>query len=190
MTLEKTVRLMLLNYPSLYSGAIEAYDQLFLTLGSGYTWENGELINTCRADNETEDVREAIKNTIDFHYFRESPGFNQYIEKTGKEDLKERLYKHRARRCGTYVTRILTVDWNIKNFEVPEKYDENIDDPFRFYPLSTLCNLYNLPDDIKPDYLEAAEILYKALLENPDKVRDDEGILGKIGEKIDRLKHP
>lgn len=132
---------------------------------------------------------EAIKNTIDFHYFKESPSFNQYIEKTGKEDLRERVYKGRAKSCGIYVTRILTVDWNIKNFEVPEKY-EDINAPFQFYPLSTLCNLYKLPDDIKPDYLEAAVTIYNALLENPDKVRDDEGILGEIGEKIDRLKNP
>lgn len=171
---------MLLNYPSLYSGAIEAYDHLFLVVGNGYTWKNGELINTCRAENETEDVMEAIKNTLDFHYFRESPGFNQFIERTGKEDLKERIYKDRARRCGNYVTRILTVDWNIKNFKVPEK----------FSPLSTLSKIYNLPDDIKPDYLGAAETIYNALLENPDKVMDDKGILGEIGEKIDRLKHP
>ena len=87
MTLEKTVRHMLLNYPSLFSGAIEAYNHLFLTVGNGYTWENGELINTCRAENETEDVREAIKNTIDFHYFKESPSFWQTVKNDYKANL-------------------------------------------------------------------------------------------------------
>jgi len=39
---------------------------------------------------------------------------------------------------------------------------------FSFFPLFSSSAICNLPDDIKPDWLEAAKKMYEIMVANPD----------------------
>ena len=47
MNIDDTVRNMLLTYPGLFMNRLDTYNHLFCTLGGGYEWINGELIDVC-----------------------------------------------------------------------------------------------------------------------------------------------
>lgn len=77
-----------------------------------------------------------------------------------------------------YIKRVLMVDTLINDFSVSSD----------FYPLSKYSLICNIPDDIKPDWLEAAEAFYNIMLENIEVVSDKDNLLPRIGERIKLLR--
>ena len=45
MTIKDTIKSMIIMCPRLFSTKLSVYNHLFLTIGNGYRWENGELIS-------------------------------------------------------------------------------------------------------------------------------------------------
>ena len=87
------------------------------------------------------------------------------------------------------IKRILNVEKSIKDFTIPTKRLIGIKGyEFKFYGLSNYSAICCLPDDIKPDWLAAAEKMYKIMKKHIDLVDDREGWMDKIGERIKELK--
>ena len=45
MTSRDTIKYCIMNYPAIFSNVADVMDHLFLTVGNGYEWVNGELID-------------------------------------------------------------------------------------------------------------------------------------------------
>ena len=63
MTFKDTIKSMIIMYPLLFQTKLSVYNHLFLTIGNGYRWENGELISEDDEENcSIEDGLEALFN--------------------------------------------------------------------------------------------------------------------------------
>ena len=45
MTIKDTIKSMIIMCPRIFPTKLSVYNHLFLTIGNGYRWENGELIS-------------------------------------------------------------------------------------------------------------------------------------------------
>lgn len=183
MNFESTVRDCLLNYPTIYPTALQVYDHLFCTCGNGYEWKNGELISLGEerhANTIPEAISEFMKRRILENY--------KFYSKT--EKLLEIFNKENEE----YIKQIMEVDNRMHMLDIPKVDPFAIPSKpstyeFKFYPLCEYAKICNIPDDIKPDWLEAVERMYNILNENQDRIRED-GLcwLPIIKDKIKKLK--
>lgn len=135
MRAEDTLQYMADFYPDLFPTRKHALDHLFCTVGNGYRWVNGELVD----DDCKYEKRYKLRKPIKTAEFKHGDSWD-YEHKRWKE-LKE-LYE---------------------DVQIPMKYQ------FEWYPLSKKYSyLYDVPDDIKPDW--------KALLEECKALLIEDGI--------------
>mgnify|MGYP006921415738 CR=1 FL=1 len=133
---------MLKDYPSLFQNRTDCFDQLFCVLGNGYEWENGELVDQ----------------------FKPTPTF-----------IKEKK-KRKAKESKILRESILHLDGNLERYyriypktptnkQVAIRY-ETIDCHNRiWYPIeSQYTPLFNIPDNVKLDWAEAAQLQVILLL--------------------------
>lgn len=183
MTVKETVRENLLNYPLLFKNALDVYDQLFCVCGNGYRWKDGELVSTSK--------NKVVKTKVGavFYLIRKFLT-DKMMLKTAKLIGFFKAVEINAKRTRTLVSRVLDVDKNIVDFSI--KDDEELakhfkDYKFSFYPLSEFSAICKLPDDIKPDWLEAAKKMHGILVANPDAMDGGERWLPVIKERIEEL---
>ena len=183
MTPKETVRENLLNYPLLFKNALDAYDQLFCVCGNGYKWKDGELVSTSlnkvvktKAGAMFCQIKDLITDRMRW----------KALKLTGLVNAAKAI----TRRARMIVSRVLDVDKNINDFSI--KDDEEMtkhfkDYKFSFYPLFSSSAICSLPDDIKPDWLEAAKKMYEIMVANPDAMDGGEEWLPVIKERIEEL---
>ena len=173
MTVEETLRRNLLIFPGLFPTALELFNHMFLVIGNGYYWVNGELVElvNCRGIPKLKDiVLEKISTRLNpssisiLYRLAEASGSTAGIEKEVSEVIRE-------------VRLIFEVDQRITSFESPE---------YKFSELTEYSKLCCLPDDIKNDWLNAAEKMYNLLVERG--CEDTGGRLPGIGERIKELR--
>ena len=93
MTVKDTVTRSLLEYPTLHLNSLDVYDHLFCTIGNGYEWVDGELVDIY-APNKPLSIKQAIQLVVDREVktSRFNDDIEYYIEK--KDDEQElALYK-------------------------------------------------------------------------------------------------
>jgi hypothetical protein len=133
MNVENTIKASILAYPRLYKDINYEYsrqkvlDHLFIVNGNGYEWENGELVIG------DPDINIETTSTIPDNYF-DTPIFSE------EKDAPSWL-----------------IEWNKaekKKFKPIEICSKKA---LTFYPICEYAKIMNLPDDIKKDWLQAAE---------------------------------
>ena len=185
MTVKGTVRENLLNYPLLFKNALDVYDQLFCVIGNGYKWKDGELVSTSLnkvVKTKAGAVFYQIKNLITDRMQWKA------LRLVGPVNATRAI----MRRWRMSVSRILDIDKNIADFSI--KDDEEMakhfkDYRFSFYPLFSSSQICNLPDDIKPDWLDAAKRMYGIMAANPDAMDGGEEWLPVIKERIEEIEN-
>lgn len=190
MDFKNTLRTSLMMYPSIHPNALTVYDHLFCVIGNGYSWENGELVEHGK---KATSVKDAVIKAIEFHLIDPVVDPFDHID-IGLDYIKEILnykYKHVIEE----IEMIFDVDSRMKDFsfETPDKYfgygkHLTVEDKYMLYDICEYSKICNLPDDIKPDWLEAAEKMYEILVANPERVKDDKNLLPKVKERIEELK--
>lgn len=183
MTTKETVRENLLNYPLIFKNALDVYDQLFCVCGNGYKWKGGELVSTS-LNKVVKTKAGAVSHQIK-EFFTD-----KMFWKTVRLVGLFKTIKIKMRRTHMLISRVLNVDKNIVDFSIKE--DEEFaktfkDYKFKFYPLSSHSKICNLPDDIKPNWLEATQKMYEILVANPDALDGGEEWLPIIKERIEEL---
>ena len=197
MTFKDTLYIALLNDPMGYPNALDAYIGMFAAIGP-YEWQDGELVNTQPLPNKTytdmEDaVRQCVKECEEYH--EDSMGTLLGLAKPPNaeacEKLKEYYTELHEKQKDELVGRIRNTSGRMEDLSVrtsSRQYALIREETF-FYPLSkTFSAICNLPDDIKPDWLDAAETFYSILLENRHMVTDSENTLPSVGERIRELR--
>ena len=197
MTFKDTLYTALLNDPMGYPNALDAYIGMFAAIGP-YEWQDGELINTQPLPNKThtdmEDaVRQCVKECEKYHEvtMRMLSDSSKALDAETYEKLKEHFIELREKEKDELVGRIRDTSGRMDDLSVRTSSKSYV--PIReetfFYPLSkTFSAICNLPDDIKPDWLDAAERFYGILLENRPMVTDSENTLPSVGERIRELR--
>ena len=191
MTLKETVRNSLLSFPVLYFNALTVYNHLFCTIGNGYEWVKGELVE----DGVLLGKSKPKKLTI------EKAAIRAITESERRKD-KEKIYGEnwRLELVLPEIEEIFLVDKKMGDFSIPSEQNsrpafnwkyilKSRKEDFKFYPLSKHSKMCCLPDDIKPDWLRGVEKLVGIMETNPDRVRDLEGWLLKVKSRIKELKN-
>lgn len=186
MDFETTLKSCLMEYPSIFPNALSVYDHLFCTIGNGYEWENGQLVDgKDKAITIEEAVVKQIQDLIDDPIERFTV-FEDFDFGTAKKILNAH-YK----RIIKYVKMIFDTDNRMKDFSfdvIDEEFISKVfDDKCKLYPLSKYSHICNIPDDVQYDWLMAAKKMYDIIIENEDRVDGEKEWLPKIGERIDTL---
>lgn len=185
LTVRETLRENLLNYPMLFKNALDVYDQLFCVIGNCYKWKDGELVSTSLnkvVKTKAGAVFYQIKNLITDRMQWKA------LRLVGPVNATRSI----MRRGRMIVSRILDVDKNIDDFSIKDDEDMSKhfkDYRFSFYPLSRHSAICNLPDDIMPDWLDAAKRMYGIMIANIDVMDGGEEWLPVIKEWIEELEN-
>lgn len=144
MSIKDTIKSMVIMYPILFPTKLSVYNHLFLTVGNGYKWENGELVSEDDKENcSIEDGLEKLFNNDSQYGFLES-----YLNvTTDSEDIIK--YFKRKNKENLELTKVIV------NYEkiINEKLFITNEDCL--YPLCEYSKILNIPDDIKDDWKNA-----------------------------------
>lgn len=158
MTLKETVKSNLIMHPLISPSKLSVYNHLFLTIGNGYKWINGELISSEDSENCT--IEKGLEKLFNDEYQYEllASYLDMYIPNL--DDPKELVsyLKRENKQNFKLVKRIL----NAENIVEEELHMSNKED--ELYPLSKYSAILNIPTDIKDDWKKGIEELYNYIM--------------------------
>lgn len=170
MKLKDSVINSMREYPSISGNKLDVYDHLFLTIGNGYDWVNGELIEPSNEKPNVISIEEAIDNLFNDEYRIDLTTDRMffYIGELNKEEkvVKESL-QYDLKRYAQDVKTIINAEKLVNQslFEIePIISLEGLEPECTLYPLSKYSKIMNIPDDIKPDWLDGIKELMDYLL--------------------------
>lgn len=200
MNVRDTVRRMLLLYPGVTLNALDAYDHMFCVIGNGYEWKDGELVELSEDSNKVPTLKEAIDKVLKFRLVDNTTvcGLQTAIfalHTDDMEQIKQDLIKYNKRMYDALnedISLIMRVDERLEDLE-PHTVGRYLEVrhfyEFNFYGLSEYSKLCCLPDDIKPDWLEAAEYMLDFIKTHKYLWhKGDEEWIPKIESRIKELK--
>ena len=206
MNVQDTVKRMLMICPSTSINAIDVYDHLFCTIGNGFRWEDGELVEISDVPLNVPTLYEAIDNVMQFKMVEnpyslfESTQTIYRMQHNGYDDQKEIVKSFSTKMYNMLkesVSLICRTEERLNDFEVPtrKRYPEIFMKNYEFYlyGIYSYSKICNLPDDIKPDWLEAAERMFNFIKNHPETRRKSQEVeynkwIPKIEERIKELK--
>jgi len=140
MTVKESLKNSLLLYPSIHQNKWAVYHHWFAINGNGYEWKNGELVDMY--DNNSITMLQAI---------------NKHIKYRTKDMFKNRFL---------FLYNISTLVYDIVTTLKLKKRISDFTQTEELYPLCEYAKILNIPNDIKPDWLEAVKEFYDYLIEN------------------------
>lgn len=198
MNVYNTVKNGLILYPSIYKNALDVYSHMFICIGNGYEWKNGQLVSI--EDRKLATVEEGVIKCLNFHLVDHDP--EEYMDALKPLLTEEQYRKHKIANYKRYIDEVKDVfRWEEKiddfSFAWDEEYqklhERNEKHPHKqtFINFCNYSKICNLPDNIKKDWLEAAEKMYNIIIENIDRLecrKDETELLTKVKERIKELK--
>jgi hypothetical protein len=166
MNVELTIQDMFDLYPTLFKDRSDCLNHLFCTIGNGYYWKNGELVlNIGEVDYEYKQrLQSHLVNGKAFQHNRLSLRGEAmyYAKKNGRDDYSEHSEEVKQE--------LVKLDnWYYETLpdDVYHKFSRK--QRWSFY-LNGYCTsfayLFNYPDDIKQDWLDAIEECKQMLIED------------------------
>jgi hypothetical protein len=159
-TVDTALRNCLMMYPAIFPNKWSVYHHWFCVNGNGYEWIEGELRYSDEEANKPIDLKGAIEH--------------QFGLCASEKELLTTPLKYLIARLQEGVLSLLDVETGIVDFTPKEK----------LYPLCQYAKIMNIPDNIKPEWLEAVKEMYNYLL----------SIYGTTSEEnrkyIDKIKIP
>lgn len=172
MNLKDSVINSMREYPSISGNKLDVYDHLFLTIGNGYDWVNGELIEPSNEKPNVISIEDAIDNLFNDEYRIDLTTDRMFFyigelnkdEKVVKESLQYDLKRY-AQNVKTIINAEKLVNQSLFEIE-PIISLEGLEPECILYPLSKYSKIMNIPDDIKPDWLDGIKELMDYLLKS------------------------
>lgn len=161
----------MITYPSLFPTPIYVYAHLFLTIGNGYEWKDGELVY----DDENSlcnTVEEAI-NRIKDDYFKRIEDIYGISENVFTGIIER--YKKEAE---NYLYNIFHIEEILDDMTVPE---------FKFYSLSKYSAIATIPDNVHYAWINEIKRFVDILDDNRDKLKDCDSLFDGIKERVNSL---
>lgn len=177
MTVRDTIIDMIRRHPLITKNKVDAYDHLFLTVGNGYEWVDGELVYWNKEQRFKIGIESAIHDRLfgtdkdilmttifkshlnDVRYdFLETPDSNEQdmIIDVKAGELTDRMVSQKVRLMGQ-ISKILHAE------EEADKacWMHNESD---LYDISGYSKICNIPDDITDDWKEAIIEFYNFIM--------------------------
>lgn len=133
LSVKETVRRCLIQYPSLFRNKGDVYDHLFLTIGNGYEWVDGGLVEKSSGDDQPQWADESGDGPANEH-----PEITAMMRPGRILD---------ARRENNQIRFVL------------DNFDALFDEPLVLWqPYSDACEysrLFTMPDDVRDDWRKA-----------------------------------
>jgi hypothetical protein len=188
-TLEEQIAFSLKWYPRLYDskwGRMKVLDHMYLGYGTEYEWEGGKLINFDQNNNDYDmyeyryrvwqsrkkENEERLNREMD-HYENMCGIFDRTINKPGTTEEEKAEGRKYLKRIQDDINKIQD---EIDNFDPygKEYPDEKPLDCNKLH-YSNYSPIFNLPEDITPEYLEGAKEIVKYIMDHTtnDKVWND-----------------
>ena len=195
MKLKDSVINSIREYPSISGNKLDVYYHLFLTYGNGYDWVNGELIDKYNKRLNIISIEEAIDKLFndEFRIDLTTDRMFFYIGKLNKEEkvVKESLQydlKRYAQNVKTIINAEKAVNQSLFEIE-PIISLEGLEPECFLYPLCEYSKIMNIPNDIKPDWLEGIKELMDYLLnsEFPNVVEYRTTYKNELNQVIERI---
>ena len=185
MTYSETLRHCLLECSLIFPNRLTVDDYLFLVIGNGYEWKDGELVYRCSSEenNNISTVDDAIDCIITDELTDENAIFDMRCRRLNdcesKEDTVDEvrsMFKSIKDNILYQVNLVRNVGKRIEDYTPPTRSScsdiysqynrmyERTKDDWSLYGLFNSSAILNLPDDIKPDWLEAVEELFNFML--------------------------
>ena len=166
MKTKDTIKDCLMNHPALYSNVADVMDHLFLTIGNGYDWFCGELVEKESFVPSIKRAFEKLKSTYNENYIIDNLIYSKLQELLfdptveNLDDVYNYILKRVRKNTNNLINRayqIATVDEIMnKPLELESTYD--------LYPLSEYSSIMNIPDDITDDWKQCAKRFYDWLM--------------------------
>jgi hypothetical protein len=196
MNLKDSVINSMREYPSISKNKLDVYDHLFLTIGNGYDWVNGELIEKYNEKPNIISIEEAIdklfndESRIDlttdrmFFYIGELKKGEIVVKESLQYDLKRY-----ARDVKTIINAEKAVNQSLFEIEPIISLD-GLKPECILYPLSKYSEIMNIPDNVKPDWLNGIKELMDYLLnsEFPSVVEYRTTYKNELNQVVERIK--
>jgi hypothetical protein len=166
MNVEQIVLMNICLYPSLFTTRWGVYEHLFATNGNGYVWRDGEL--KYRSEDEPEPFKSVGA--------AQASGIKKVLGRSLEdESLLTMPLRFIRSQCMEAVDVIMDVEARMEKFDADDriahqkKYSKK---PFGVYFSYEYSALGTIPDDIKPDWLEAARCMAKWMFDNEDLIME------------------
>ena len=167
-----TVKHIMATYPSVNENVFDVYNHLFLAIGNGFDWVDGELVSdTLSKTSSISCTDKLLTNLIS----------RIKIISDVKESLRNNLIDKTFENYKNVLSTITQIESSICNMSVPTESQ------FTFDELNEFSALANLPDNIKSDWLCAAKRFIDLIKSHKDIIKDDYILLDKIDERISNL---
>ena len=167
-----TVKHIMATYPSVNENVFDVYNHLFLTIGNGFDWVDGELVSdTLSKTGSISCTDKLLTNLIS----------RIKIISDVKESLRNNLIDRTFENYKNVLSTITQIESSICNMSIPTE------SPFVFDDLNEFSSLANLSDNIKSDWLYASKRFVDLIKSHKDLIKDDSNLLDKIDEHISNL---
>lgn len=212
MNVEDTIRYALMAWPLIETNRLIVLDQMFLTIGNGYEWKDGELVEPVRGGEITPEdiptVEEAVKLVVQDTLIDQDPAqwypIWELKEKDPEKILRDK-FKDYAEVITGQIELIYRIEERMQDMSVPDRKrypysfitDKSVPSRLNtvFYPICEYSDICNLPDDIKPDWLREARKVYDFIIGHPELIPDCykpdfDKWLPKVYERLKQLEGP
>lgn len=155
MTLEKQIRQSLLLHPSIFPNRWAVLHHLFIVNGNGYEWQDGELIDP------TDQPEPTMADIVDKH-------FDFYL--SDRRLINSSLgYSRDA--CKDAIKAMFNIEERIKDMTPTRD---------KLYPICGYAKILHVPQDVKPDWLEAAKGFYDHTIQNFSLSKEEKSYFDQV----------
>lgn len=182
MKVKDAVKASLMLYPTIQKTKLDVYEHMFLVIGNGYDWVNGELVAEKRVPTVQEAIEKELNDNFQYDLIRDhnvSWNLNEFaievqeegelIDESTKDSITEKYAQKITDRFKKHIetkNRNIQIILNAKKIaeeelhyvEDPETTERAkfVNETKELYPLSERYSyLLNTPDDIKYDWRDA-----------------------------------
>ena len=174
MNVEITIQYLFDNFPCIFKERADCLNQLFCSIGNGFYWQNGELIWKEISDEEVNALSKKLIDGKAFQYNKLSlrqESIYYFIRRAKK--LEKQIPENPMDMFDTLDKEYFESLPDDKYYDVPERYkrwsfynrragsSKNIDEITKRF-----AYLFNYPNDIKPDWLDALNECKAMLIED------------------------
>jgi hypothetical protein len=188
---EETKARMMRQYPTLFPSEAQVWHHLFFVIGNGYEWDGGELI-ACRERSDEEVFRDRARRHLSM-YKRAEEFDDSMAALLDHEDPEVAAIAVRAKRRAeaTHKVRSLAKRKGLAmagRWLTEQEAKDARPEPETLYPLCEYARILHVPDDVKPDWLDAAKrALAWAMSDEVKREISDARYLGQARRLIKRI---
>ena len=187
---EQMVFEMMLQFPTSVPNVTVALSKMLLFLGSGYVWsDDGGIV---REDDVTEEdlsshtevesllhnIEKSVISCVKDYFRNRVLTIGDELDKTVDRDTVGFLLSESSLEpLYRYIHQVFTVEDRMNDWTLPC-------DGYRFYPISKISNLNNIPDNVRWDWIYFLTSFLEVLKKYPGSVSDPEHLLPGIHERV------